>query len=220
MGNDTKVIVGIAVLAAVILAGIVVFGSTNISNNTAPKEVEKGELVRSDSHTVGPEDAKVTIVEFADFQCPACAATHPGLKQLMDEYKDRVRFVHRHFPLSSIHPNAELAARASEASANQGKFWEMYDRIFENQNQWSTQLNPEGTFVDYAKDLGLNTETFKKDLESSKITDIIAQDKGDGFALGVDSTPTFFVNGLKFTGSPTYEGLKSVIEAGLSSSTE
>lgn len=215
MGNDTKVIIGIGVLAVAILAGIVVFGSSTIPTTTPAKQVEKAELVRPESHAVGPTDAKVTVVEFADFQCPACAATHPVMKQLMGEYADRVRFVHRNFPLSSIHPNAELAARAAESAGLQGKFWEMYDKLFETQAQWSTQVNPEGTFTGYAKDLGLDTAKFKDDLGSEKVTEIIALDKGDSQALGLTSTPTIYINDQQFAGDRSYEGLKSAIEAGL-----
>lgn len=217
MNNDTKVIVGIGVLAIAILVGIVLLGSSNVPSVTPAKDVEKGELVRETSHTVGPADAKVTLVEFADFQCPACASVHPGLKQLMGEYSDRVRFVHRHFPLSSIHPNAEISSRASEAAANQGKFWEMHDKLFTNQNQWSTQLNPEGTFENYAKELGLDTNKFKEDLRDAKVTEIIAQDKGDGNALDVTATPTIFINGQKYSGDTSYQGLKAALDTALSS---
>jgi protein-disulfide isomerase len=112
------------------LAGKPVVPSTE-GNATIPN------IVAQDDWVKGNKDSKVIVVEYSDFQCPACAAYFPMVEQVMDEYKDKVAFVYRHFPLTSIHPHAEPMARAAEAAGKQGKFWEMYELIFKNQNAWS-----------------------------------------------------------------------------------
>lgn len=211
--NDAKIIVSIGVLTVLVVAGILVFGSRSSTEKIVAKAVESSELVRTDSQAVGPADAKATLVEFGDFQCPACASAHPGLEQLISEYGDKLRFVFRHYPLA-IHANGQLASRAAEAAAMQGKFWEMHDLLYERQNEWAFQLKPEGTFVKFAKELGLNEEQFKQDLTNPAGAERIAQDMGDGDALGVDATPTFYLNGEKL-GSVSADALRAKIDAAL-----
>ena len=206
-------IAGIGILTVLIVAGILVFGSRSSTEKITAKTVDAPELVRESSQALGPADAKVTIVEFADFQCPACAASHPTLKQLITDYGDKIRFVFRHYPLA-MHANAQLAARAAEAAGKQGKFWELHSLLYENQNAWAFQLKPEGKFVEYAKELGLNEEQFKADLTDVTTADKIAQDMGDGDALGVDATPTIYFNSEKL-GSPSDQVLRSKIDEAL-----
>lgn len=210
MNGETKVIGGIIALTVIILAGIVIFGGKTAPKATDSIKVDKGELVRDDSARVGTEGAKVTIVEFADFQCPACGSAHPVLKQIIDQNKDKMLFVHRNFPLS-IHANAEVSARAAEAAGLQGKFWEMHNMLFEHQNEWSTSLKPYDIFARYAQDLGLNVDQFKSDIDSTKVVDKIRLDKGDGEALGVNSTPTLYINGQEYNGSVNAVALQSKI---------
>jgi protein-disulfide isomerase len=196
MSGDTKVVIGIGIITVAIVAGILIFGSKPNIPTIVAKTVEKGELVRDTSEKTGPTDAKVTFVEFGDFQCPACAQFYTVVDKIKSDYSSKVQFVFRNYPLS-IHANAQSSARASEAAGNQGKFWEMYDLIYKNQSQWSYQLNPTSTFQDYAKQLGLDANQYKQDLTSSTLADRIAQDMGDGDALGVDATPTVYINGSK-----------------------
>jgi protein-disulfide isomerase len=138
----------------------------------------------------------------------------------MSEYQGKVKFVWRYFPLPG-HKNSVIATQAAEAAGEQGKFWEMNDKLFENQHLWGNEQNlpseqdANAMFVQYAQEIGLNTEQFRQAIESKKFTDKIQRDQRDGQALGVNSTPTFFLNGKKSPGIPTYQQLKQMIEAEL-----
>lgn len=147
----------------------------------------------------GNRDSKVILVEYADFQCPACGSAHPGLKTLTEQYKGQIAFVFRNFPLSTIHPNARAASAAAESAGLQGKYWEMHNSLFENQNAWSDLQGNARTdaFVSYAKTLGLDTAKFTTDLASTDVNQKISFDQAIGKKLGVDSTPTFYLNGTK-----------------------
>jgi protein-disulfide isomerase len=167
-------------------------------------------LVRENSNQKVGTNSKVTIVEFGDFQCPACGAVHPLVKQVVDSNKDNVTFVFRNYPLSQ-HANAEIAAEAAEAAGAQGKYWEMYDKLFDKQADWSESKKPLEMFVSYAKDLGLDVTKFKQEVEDKKYSAKITGDQADGNVLGVNATPTFYIDGVKFTGD--YSSFKSQIEA-------
>lgn len=212
MTGENRVIGGILVLTVVILVGIMLMGGNNAPAPIEAKSVDKGELVRSDSIKLGSDEAKVKMVEFLDYQCPACKNAHPVIKQVLKDRGDSVQLIVRHFPLSSIHPHADNAARATEAANLQGKFWEMHDKLFETQKSWETATNSKDIFAVYGRDLGLNIEQFTKDYNDQKILDRISQDKGDGNALGVDSTPTLFINGQKYTGEMTVPTLTAKID--------
>ena len=213
MNSDTKVIIGIGILTVAIVATILIFGSMSDVPNIAAKTIETGKLIEDNSEKSGPTDAKATIVEFGDFQCPACGVFHPILKKLLSDYSGKIQFVFRHFPLS-IHANAQLAARAAEAAGTQGKFLEMHDLLYEHQGEWSLQLKPEGVFTKYARDLGLDALKFQKDLKSAELADKIALDMGDGNALNVDATPTIYINGEKLD-NPTDQVMRSKIDEAL-----
>lgn len=199
MTTENKVIGGIIVLTMAIIVGIVMAGGQSAPPPIESAKVDTGEAIRSTSHKLGSDDAKVKIVEFADFQCPACGQAHPILKQVLQDKGDKIQFVVRHYPLSTIHHNADNAARAAEAADLQGEFWAMHDQLFATQGEWENSLKAKDIFVTYAKNLGLNEEQFKSDFDSQTVVDRIKQDKGDGNALGVDSTPTFYINGEKYT---------------------
>lgn len=211
MTKEVKILIGIAVL--VVAGGVLlaIFANPQPSEPGAP--VDSQNLVREHSPMIGNRDAKVTVVEFGDFQCPACAAAAPIMKRLEGEYKDnsQVNFVFRHFPLLTIHPNAEIGSEAAAAAGEQGKFWEMYDLLYQNQNDWSTAGAPMDFFAQYAKDLGLNVDQFKQAVEQKKFSNIIEADIKDGEAIGVNSTPTFYVGGEKMS-TYQYDALKAKIE--------
>lgn len=214
MSQEAKVIIAIGIATMGILAGAVYFFGQSSSTNTLSSSTtvaDQNILVREDSNKIGNPSAKVTLVEFADYQCPACAAAHPIIKKITDEYKDQILFVYRDFPLPQ-HTNAVPAAKAAEASGAQGKYWEMYDLLYKNQNQWSESKNSTEIFSGYAKDLGLDADKFEDDSQSDKFTDKIQRDKNDGRNLGVSATPTFFLNGQKLVGIPPYDELKNKIE--------
>jgi len=161
---------------------------------------QKSETTIAD-HVFGNKDSKVTLIEYGDFQCPGCGGLHPSLKPVVEANKDNIAFIFRNFPLSSIHPNALAAASAAEAAGMQGKFWEMHDMLFENQNDWSNAKAEErsGIFEKYAKELGLNMNTFNKDIKSAAVADKIKRDQALGKKADVSSTPTLVLNGKKLT---------------------
>ncbi len=167
--------------------------------------------VTADDHLRGAADAPVTIVEYSDFECPYCGRFHPSLQRLMDEYDGRVNWVYRHFPLS-FHPQARPAALASECAAEQGKFWEFADGLFENQTRLGSAL-----FGELADDLGLNRSKFDDCLSSQKYADRVDTDLQEGQAAGVTGTPGSFIVGADGTprlvpGAVPYEQLKAMIE--------
>lgn len=170
----------------------------------------------ADDHVKGSPTAKVTIVEYSDFQCPACAAYYPAVKQIADAYPNDVRVIYRHYPLAQIHKNATLASQAAEAAARQNKFWEMHDVLFNTQAIWGEDENADALFAEYAKSLGLDEQQFQKDLRSDEVQGRVARDGRSGSASGVNATPTFFVNGKKEENMrPAYDDFKRIVDAAL-----
>ena len=206
--NKQLIALGVGIL---FIAGIVIFG-----NMSGAGTENTNTTITIEDRVKGNKNAVVKLVEYSDFQCPACGAYYPIVKQLMDEYGDKVKFTYKHFPLRRIHANADLAARAAEAAGVQGKFWEMHDMIFENQEKWS-EARAQSIFVGYAKDLGLGADKFKKDLSSKEVKAKVQNDFEEGIALGVNSTPSFFLNGEKLSGIKSYEEFKNIIENAINS---
>ena len=167
-------------------------------------------LAATDPST-GAASAPVTIVEFSDFQCPYCRQVAPTLKQIRDKYGDRVRVVWKDFPLTQIHPQAFKAGEAGHCAAEQGKFWEYHDRLFANQEA----LQPTD-LKRHAADLGLDRAKFDACLDSSKYGDRVREGVAQGSRLGVNSTPTMYVNGRLVSGAQPYEVIAAVIEEELS----
>lgn len=156
-------------------------------------------------------DAVLTIVEYSDYQCPACGAYHPIVEKVKEHFGDKVKVKYRDFPLN-IHQFAMLAARAAEAARNQGKFKAMHDKLFENQNVWSGSSNPQSLFEGYAREIGLDMEQFNNDLNAAETQRAVIEEKKEGERLGVDSTPTFFINGEKLVQNPrNFEEFKGLI---------
>lgn len=215
MTQEAKIISGIGAVTIALVIGAVFFLSKPDSEVNSVSSGNPKVLVRDDSHSIASGSAKVTVVEFGDYQCPACAISEPAVKELILRYipkkTEQVNFVFRNFPLSQ-HQNALISAEAAEAAAEQGKFWEMHDKLYENQNQWAESNNPVDIFVSYAKELGLDIEKFKQTAESGKFAAKIQQDRNDGNTLGVNSTPTFFINGKKLESAPSFENFKSRID--------
>jgi protein-disulfide isomerase len=152
-------------------------------------------------HTYGNPNAKVVIVEYGDFQCPGCGNLHPAVKTASEKYKDDALFIFRNFPLTQIHPNAKAAAAAAEAAGLSGKYWEMHNLLYERQSDWSSASTDTRTsiFAQYAKELGINQETFTKTLteKNDAINKKINFDRALGVQAKVEATPTLFVNGRK-----------------------
>jgi protein-disulfide isomerase len=168
----------------------------------------------------GKADSKVTLIEYADYQCPGCAGVYPTIKSVTEEYADRVAFVFRNFPLTTIHANAKAAAATSEAAGLQGKFWEMHDKVYKGQSSWSNLSESARVefFANYAKELNLDMDKFNKDIVSSSVSQKISFDLAVGKKAKVDSTPTFFLNGVKLDQSVWADAakLKEAIDTELS----
>ena len=165
------------------------------------------EVVTAGYPSRGPARATVTIVEFADFECPFCGGLYPTLKALEKNYADRVRFVYRQFPLTNMHPNAQKAAEASLCANDQQRFWEFHDSLFSDQARLDV-----ASLKQRAQTLGLNTTTFNSCLDSGKQVDAIQKDRDDARKIGVTSTPTLFINGRLLSGNRPYTEIRDVIE--------
>ncbi|MBI4037080.1 thioredoxin domain-containing protein [Candidatus Daviesbacteria bacterium] len=210
MSQEVKIITAIIVITIVIVAGGVFLLGKSATKPQSQK-VDSSILIRDDSYKIATSSAKVTMVEFSDFQCPACAAVEPTIRQMLADYQGKINFVYRHFPLPQ-HQNAVKAALAAEAAGVQGKFWPMHDKLFDAQKEWENSGSADDLFVNYAKDLGLDSEKFKLSLEDNKLADKIKRDEADGTAAGVNSTPTFFVDGVKVTGAQLNAELKKHLQ--------
>lgn len=193
MGNNAKLLIATLVGTLVLVVGVSVFFSQGNTTGTA-QSVDQATLLDGAEHVKGPQTAKVTIVEFADFQCPACAATEPVLAEILESYPE-VRLVFRHFPLLSIHRNALASGQAAEAAAQQGKFWEMHDALYRTQEEWQDDSNPQDAFVALARELQLDETAFIAAYESSATRDKVYEDLRLGENLKVNSTPTLYYNG-------------------------
>lgn len=202
----------------IILTVIIVGFFGVVMFNKKEKAAESGSSGNSQgsSNYYGKEDSPVTITEFVDFQCEACYAYYPYVKQVKEKYKDQVRFQVRNFPITSGHKFAMQAAKNAEAAARQGKFWEMHDKIFEGQKTWEQTPDPQSYFDQYAESIGLDMTKFNADRISSDVNDVVNKDLKDVQALGGTGTPTFAINGKKVENpGPTLEGLSKMIEDAL-----
>lgn len=166
--------------------------------------------IQATDHVRGNPKAKVVLIEYSDFQCPFCSKHHPVVKQLLDAFPNQIAWVYRHFPLTSIHPQAQPAAEASECAAEQGKFWEYADKLFDNQT-----LLGDATYEKIATDLELNVSKFKTCYSSKKYAGRVNQDATEGGAAGVDGTPANFINGSLVSGAIPFESLKAMVESQL-----
>ncbi len=169
----------------------------------------KGAPLQGDGQQVGDTKSQVTLIEYSDFQCPACGAYYPLVKQLVKDFPN-LAVVYRHFPLQQ-HGNARIAAQAAEAAGMQGKFWEMHDLLFDGQRFWSEEKNAKDIFNTYAEKLGLNLEKFKADFDSSEVKNNIEADVQSGTAQ-IDGTPTFFLNNQKIQNPQSYEQFRGIIQ--------
>lgn len=196
---ETKILGGILIFTAIVLFG----GIFLLSNQSSSKTTQTSETVvqidYSKGQKIGSDSAKVKLVEFSDFQCPACAAAEPLVEKIRNTYpKDQVQIIYRHFPLPQ-HTHGKEAASVAESAGQQGKFWPMHDKLFETQSQWSELGNNEATafFLNLSRQLGLDENKIKQAAQDSAIQAKIEADAAEGQRVGVNSTPTFFVNGKK-----------------------
>lgn len=211
-------------IVVAIIGGMVYMSNQNkldVSNISKEKmaaiigaEERNGEIA---DHAIGNKKAKVVLIEYGDYQCPGCSTAAPKAKALADKYKDDMVLIFRNFPIANIHPNARAAAAAAEAANNQGKFWEMHDMLYSNQDAWSGAAINERTdvFVGYADELGLDKEKFKNDLSDTQITKKINFDVAVGRNQGVTGTPTFYLNGEQVESTDDADYLEKATEEAL-----
>ena len=162
--------------------------------------------VSNRDHIQGPPTARVTLVEYGDYQCPYCLQAYPIMLDIQEHLGERMRLVFRNFPITTAHPDAQQAAEAAEAAGAQGKFWPMHDYLFEHQSRLD-----DVALLSYAADLGLNLDRFARDLQTHAFADRVREDFLSGVRSGVNGTPTFFINGLRHDGAWDLETLTAAI---------
>lgn len=204
---------GIFKLVAVVILGLGIFGIWKFVSAPADPVAEGSALDITDKDWVkGKSDAPVTLIEYTDFQCPACAAYYPIVKQLSDEMGDQLRLVVRHYPLVTIHKNALSGSRAAEAAGRQGKYWDMYDLLFAHQAEWSLAEDPLKSILPaYAGQIGLDVDKFRADMVDSTLDDKITADRQTGNDLKITGTPSFFLNGKLIKNPTSIEDFKRII---------
>jgi len=192
-------------------AADVVAAEVDLGTAEPAPEVAEVPAVSADDHIKGPENAKITLIEYSDFECPYCSKHNDTLNQIMEDYGDDVRLVFRHFPLS-FHPNAQSAAIASECAAEQGKFWQMHDKIFEANESGTMGID---AWKQAAQDMALDMIKFNDCLDTEKYADQITAQMQDALEAGVGGTPATFINGYMVSGALPYESFAQMIEAEL-----
>lgn len=209
----------ITIVGTLLLAGAVVLF---LSKSASPAQITVDpELVMAGArHTTGTSTAPVTIVEFSDFQCPACAAAQPIVKNVMSKYAGQVKLVYRHFPLTQIHPYAYPAAQASEAVASltasdSGKFWQYHDVLFAKQTEWSGQKSADAVrdkFIQYAVEVGIDKTQFSERMSGSQVQSLVSDDMKVGNQVGITFTPSFIVNGTLYPAGELDQAVAEAIE--------
>lgn len=209
-------IIGLLVLGGLTVAAIIglfLLIDSGGGDSTVAPPVDASMLVTTDAWQTGDGNEPVTVVEFLDLECEACRAAHPVVQQIIADYEGQINYVVRNFP---NHNNSVLAARAAEAAGEQGKYWEMFNKLFEAQPEWGEKEEPQTeAFISYAAELGLDMDAFMQSLNSGDYIEKIEQDREDGIAAGVNATPTFFINGERQVGVMDYETFAAKINEAL-----
>ncbi len=221
-GRSLKVFYG--ALALILVVGVVLIvrsrggnpGAGLIASSDCATPPVGDSLPPPRGTVLGPDSAKVRIDEYSDFACPWCARfailSMPDVRrQLIPTGLVQWRFMN--FPLTEIHPNTAGAHLAAACAGEQGRFWDMEDALYMNQDRWAAERNPEGTFLDYARNLGLNTDSFRVCMTQQRPWKEIQAEKCEGIRLGVEGTPTFFVNGRRLPEIPVYDDLKKLVDS-------
>lgn len=201
-------------VVAILIAGAV-YGIIRVvsspENIPLPSELTENDWIQ------GNPDATITLIEYSDFQCPACARSYKLTEEIMDEFGGHIKFAYRHFPLKTIHDKAQLAAQAAEAAGLQGKFWEMYEMLFDYQTTWDrlSVNDAENQFIGYASDIGLDQKQFIEDLHSKEVEEAVDIDFQSAIDGGLNATPTFFLNGEKITTPRDLEEFRTLIRTAI-----
>jgi protein-disulfide isomerase len=215
----------ILIIAGLVIAGIYSSGSSSNSSSSGFVATTAPALTAAD-WTEGNPNAKVTLIEYGDFECPACGAYFPIVQQLVQNYSSTVLFAFRNFPLYQIHPDAGIAAQAAEAAGllgGQAQYWQMNNLLYKNQNTWAT-ISPDQVvsqfFDGYAQSLGLNVDQFNQDISSSAVLNKIQTDVNGGNAAQINHTPTFFVNLAQIQNPASYSDFASVLDQAVAAASE
>lgn len=204
--------------AFIVIIGLIIWGMVAAQN----KESKSSALIplpteiTSADHVLGTSTAPVTLVEYGDFQCPACGQYFPIVERVLASSTNPIRFVFRHFPLTQ-HANAIPASLASEAAGAQGKFFDMYRKLYYTQSEWSELSKPETVFEKYAAELNLDVAKFSADVKSEALMNVVLTDYKSGTKAGINATPTFFVNGKQINNPRDYEDFKTIIDTAATS---
>lgn len=207
MSKRFLIIFGVIILA---FFGLVLFSKKDETKQSGGDQ--SNQSAQLSNHTQGEGTTGVVLVEYGDFECPACYQYYPLVEAVKQKYGDQIKFQFRHYPLTEIHQNALIAARASEAADKQGKFWEMYAKLYEGQPNWKESSSPASVYETYAKELGMDVDKFKQDMKNESTNAIIQADRAEARKLGYSSTPTFEINGKKIENPRDVEGFSKLID--------
>lgn len=206
---------GVAAVIVLSILGLIKLANTTPSSSdtlaNVPPINEKDITTGNKNARLDARQAKVKLIEYADFQCPACAYYHPIVKQILQDFNGKVLFAYRFFPLTAAHKNAMPSAQAAYAAYLQGKFWEMHDMIFEAQKDWAESSDADKTFLSYAEKLKLDINRYEKDFNADATKNVINSQADEGIKIGVNSTPTFFLNGKQIK-PKGYDEFKALIQ--------
>ena len=220
-GVNKVTIWSVVIMVIVVIIGVTAAAAFSKGKTSGQQAAAITSAVMETDWIKGNKDASVSLIEYGDFQCPACAAYYPMVEELMKEYGDRIKFVYRHFPLYLSHPNADITARAAEAAGLQNKFWEMYDLLYKKKNDWAN-ADPkdivEKYLNGYAESIGLDLKKFAADLDGDQVKTEIEADVKSGRDANLNHTPTFFVNLKEIPNPKSYAELKSIIDQALKNS--
>jgi len=209
--KNIPLLVGTLVFTVLLVVG----ASFLFANSSEPKVVDQTLLVNETASFKGPKEAKVTIVEFSDFQCRGCKGSQPLIQQVLQKYPNDVRLVYRHFPLTTIHKNALVAAEAAVAAARFNKFWELHDLLFADQEQWvDLDSGAFRQYLDtYLDKLQIDKNEFQMTIENQEVKDQVTADISDGTNAGVSGTPTFYVNGQQTAAPQLLSTVESLLQS-------
>lgn len=211
MDTQKRIIIWTSSVLVILVTSIAIWQVT-----TAPKPIRStpGQLslpVSAEDWARGASTSPVSLVEYSDFQCPACGYYHPVIEEVLKKDGKDITFTYRHFPLPQ-HKNALNAAYSAEAAGMQGKFWEMHKLLFDHQNDWSELADPKPTFEGYAKEIGLDIEKYKTDRDTDAVKEAVKKDIETGTKSGVNSTPSFYLNGKKIENPQNVAAFEALIE--------
>lgn len=209
--KNLPLLIGTILGTIILVFGVVFMFSKNTQNEFVPADPAIVEGAKRNS--TGSAESTVKIVEFSDFQCPACRATEPLVELIREDYSDKVEFVYRHFPLVSLHPNAQMAAQAAEVAADYNLFWEYHQLLFSRQADWEALSSQDAidAFGIYAQELEIDKEEFLSKIQSDDVKNRVARDVSDATQLKVNSTPTFYVNGVKTSAPQLIEAVEAAL---------